>query len=217
MNNVHSDPLVHDYLRRLDAAASGLPADRRADLVAEIREHIHDALQTGGPTDEVTVRNVLERLGEPDEIVAAALDPRPDSWDATDSHFAAAAGRDLGGLEIAALITLAVGGLILSVIGVIVGLVLCWASTLWTRKDKWVATALPAAFILIPLLLFVAQVAGWLPGPGGASSASNQGLTLLPDPAELLWGAEALGSILGGLAAAVYLAIQARRRTLTIS
>ncbi len=34
--NVHSDELVDDYLRRLDAAASALPAHRREELISEI-------------------------------------------------------------------------------------------------------------------------------------------------------------------------------------
>jgi hypothetical protein len=47
--NVITDPLVDDYLRRLDAAASALPAHRRGELVSEIRDHLQEALrQTPG-------------------------------------------------------------------------------------------------------------------------------------------------------------------------
>ena len=52
--------LVADYLRRLDAAAARLPADRRAELVDEIRAHIEAALTEAGTRDETTVRNVVE-------------------------------------------------------------------------------------------------------------------------------------------------------------
>ena len=74
MSTVHRDALVDDYLARLDAAAAALPDARRQELLAEIRSHLAEALPDE-PTDETTVRNVLERLGSPEEIVAAAVDP----------------------------------------------------------------------------------------------------------------------------------------------
>jgi hypothetical protein len=46
-------PALVAYLARLDAAATaaGLPADRRAELLAEIRGHVDDALAgVGAPT-----------------------------------------------------------------------------------------------------------------------------------------------------------------------
>jgi hypothetical protein len=75
--NVHTDPLVDDYLRRLDAAASTLPTDQRDELVSEIRDHLQEALSQTPPGDQAAVRNALERLGSPEEIVAAAADPAP--------------------------------------------------------------------------------------------------------------------------------------------
>ncbi len=76
--NVHADPLVEDYLRRLEAAAWALPAHRRDELLVEIREHLAEALRQVPAGDEAAVRSVLERLGSPEEIVAAAADPVPD-------------------------------------------------------------------------------------------------------------------------------------------
>lgn len=79
--NVNTDPLAEDYLRRLEAAAVVLPADRRAELVAEIREHIAEALRQAPAGGEAAVRTVLDRLGPPDEIVDAATDPEsPDQF-----------------------------------------------------------------------------------------------------------------------------------------
>jgi hypothetical protein len=74
---VHTDPLVDDYLRRLDAAASRLPADQREELVSEIRDHLQEALRQTPTGDQAAVRNALERLGSPEEIAAAAADPAP--------------------------------------------------------------------------------------------------------------------------------------------
>jgi hypothetical protein len=77
MTIVHTDRLVDDYLRRLDAASSMLPPDRRAELASEIRDHLDEALRDTDPNDKLAVRNVLERLGPPEEIVSAAADVPP--------------------------------------------------------------------------------------------------------------------------------------------
>ena len=73
--DVRTDPLVDDYLRRLDAAAAGLPAHRRQELAGEIRDHLQEALRQVPAADTAAVRNELERLGTPEEIAAAATDP----------------------------------------------------------------------------------------------------------------------------------------------
>jgi hypothetical protein len=75
--NAHTDPLVDDYLRRLDAAAWALPTHRRDELVSEIRDHLREGLSQSPTSDEVTVRNLLERLGPPEEIVSAATESTP--------------------------------------------------------------------------------------------------------------------------------------------
>jgi len=75
---VNTDPLVEDYMRRLEAAAWALPDYRRDELLAEIRAHLDEALRQVPAGDEAAVRSVLERLGSPEEIVAAAADPMPD-------------------------------------------------------------------------------------------------------------------------------------------
>lgn len=75
--NVHADPLVDDYLRRLDAAASALPAHQREELVSEIRDHLREALRQTPAGDKAAVRTALERLGPPEEIAAAATDSPP--------------------------------------------------------------------------------------------------------------------------------------------
>jgi hypothetical protein len=75
--NVTTDPLADDYLRRLDAAASALPAHRRQELVSEIRGHLQEGLRQAPAGDKTAVRNMLERLGPPEEIAAAATDATP--------------------------------------------------------------------------------------------------------------------------------------------
>jgi hypothetical protein len=71
------DQLVADYLRRLTAAASALPAGRRAELVDEITAHITEARAAGpaGPGGSPSVPDILERLGDPAQIAQAAAEP----------------------------------------------------------------------------------------------------------------------------------------------
>src|SRR5258707_15749373 len=68
------DALIADYLGRLRAAAWPLPSVRRTELEAEVSEHIEAALEAEGGRSEVAVRNVLERLGAPEDIVSAEVD-----------------------------------------------------------------------------------------------------------------------------------------------
>ena len=68
-----AETLVRDYLGRLETVSASLPVERRGELLAELREHIELALAEAGSSDEATIRNVLQRLGSPDEIVAAEL------------------------------------------------------------------------------------------------------------------------------------------------
>jgi hypothetical protein len=69
----NDDRLVADYLRRLTSAASVLPADRRTELIAEIRAHIAEARAAQGRA--LIVPDILDRLGDPAQIVQAAAEP----------------------------------------------------------------------------------------------------------------------------------------------
>ena len=136
MTTMQRDPLVADYLRRLEAAAAHLPRDRRAELVGEIEEHVDAALGEAGARDEATVRNVLERLGPPEEIAAAA-EPPP----------AAPRRRRRGALETAALIVLSVSFLV-PVIGYLIGASLVLASSAWDDREKLTAVLIPPVVLL---------------------------------------------------------------------
>lgn len=74
--SLDDDQMMADYLERLSAAASALPADRRAELIEEITVHIAEARAAGGAPagDSASMRNILERLGDPADIVRAAAD-----------------------------------------------------------------------------------------------------------------------------------------------
>jgi uncharacterized membrane protein len=152
MTTAHHDQIVASYLHRLEIAAQALPRERRMELVSEIRAHIDEALNEAGATDEVTVRNVLERLGSPEQIVAEAVGTRPRPMSSRGPH------------ELAALIALALGG-ILPVIGWAFGVVLVVASPAWSARDKGTGLALGlVASLMVPALVIATPAGGGL-GP----------------------------------------------------
>jgi len=157
-SDVQAEALVHDYLGRLQAASWPLPAARGEELRSEVSEHIEAALAEAGRRDEVTVRNVLERLGAPEEIVAAEGLP-PDgaapgtigpAW--AQGGAAAAVGSPWGAVEIIAVLLLTVGAVLLPVVGPLLGLIFVWASTQWTTREKGIATAIVLVIFLVPVL-----------------------------------------------------------------
>lgn len=151
-----AEALVHDYLGRLNAAARSLPPSRRAELAGEVRQHIEMALAEAGGRDEVTVRNVLDRLGPPDEIVDAegGAGGPPPGW--TIPVPGSAAGRSgWGATEIAAILLLTLGAVLLPIIGPLVGLIFVWASDQWTTRQKLVATAIVMVLAILPIILLL--------------------------------------------------------------
>ena len=154
MTNVNTDPaadaLVRAYLDRLRAASRNLPPERRDELLAEVLEHIDAARVAdpqGGP--EVATRNALDRLGPPEEIVRAESEGT--SYADAPAYPAAPPASPWGGLEIAAVVLLAIGGVVLPIVGPLVGLVLAWSSSRWTRPQKAVASGLA----MLPVLLVI--------------------------------------------------------------
>ena len=146
MTNATLHPLAKAYLRRLRTAAEHLPVSRRAELIDEIEAHLAEALPLGA--SETEVRNVLERLGKPAEIVAEACSGSVDQPAAK-----------AGALEVSALILLPTGGLILPLLGILLdgslplggavllgvlgwlpGVILLWISDIWTKREKLIGS-----------------------------------------------------------------------------
>ena len=157
---METEPAVRDYLEALDGAAAGLDPDRRADLIAEVTEHIDLALSEADSTDETTVRGILERLGAPAEIVAAetgasAID-RPRLALTTEQR---------------AVLMLLLGSVVLPFVGPILGLWMMAGSARWTLTQKRTASLIVVTFLVLPtVLLLPATIAGewnWVIGTGG--------------------------------------------------
>jgi hypothetical protein len=141
MTPSRGNELVDEYLSRLEQAAHSLPIQPRIELLAQVREHIAsartEAVDQGASSDEVAVRNILDRLGSPEDIAAAASDQpagtpparRPDR----------PAGQQL--YDIVTVLLLLFGGVVIPVVGWLGGVVLLWASPRWATRDKWLGTA----------------------------------------------------------------------------
>ena len=190
---------VGEYLRRLQRSMGDLPAQRRDEILAEIEEHIASGLaEFPSPTD-ADVRNVLERVGDPDDIAAEArerfgIKPAKRSW--TDP---------------AAIILLLIGGF--TIVGWFVGVVLLWISDAWNTRDKIIGT------LVVP-----GGLAGAL-GVGLAASGVQGGscgpVEVTVAPAPCATAAASVGNVLGLILAvllvlapivtAIYLSLRLRQ------
>jgi hypothetical protein len=128
MTTAARHPLVEDYLRRLWEEAARLPVDQARELVADIEDHVGAAVLPDA--SEADVRNVLERLGSPRELVDVASGttppaPKPKSF--------ASPGGAIICLVAAELLSIA---LPLSLPLWIVGLVMMARATVWSERDR---------------------------------------------------------------------------------
>jgi len=152
-----ADTLIRDYLTRLERAAADLPFERRSELVGDVREHIETAIAQTNAHDEASIRNVLERLGPAEEIVAAELvgTAVPAARDA------AVQASPWGPTEIIAILLLTVGAVVLPFVGSLAGLVFVWASRAWTNREKAVASVIVLALLAVPLVGVIAARAAY--------------------------------------------------------
>ena len=148
MTTADTDELVDSYLERLDTALAGVPRARRAEIVEEISNHIADERARLTGESEADVLNILERLGEPAEVAAAAGGeaPQPSPM------------RRAGPVEVLALV--------LTPVVWPLGVIMLWLSPAWTTRDKVIGTLLPPGGLWLVLLL---PLIGWF----GITSCSS--------------------------------------------
>jgi uncharacterized membrane protein len=163
MNTTRLHPIAEEYLNRLDAAAGVLPDRDREDLVNELRGHLATGLRDGAPDAEVL--NMLDDLGSPAEIVAAAREAEsgsqlPRTPEGTGTPGASAS--PWGTLEVLAVLGLTLGTFVVPVVGPLAGLIFAWASPRWNRTEKIVATLLA---ILPVVALGLGAIAFMASGP----------------------------------------------------
>ena len=179
MNDSTLHPLARDYLKRLKEAAAILPRARRNELTEEIESHLNEALPSGAT--EAEALNVLERLGEPAEIVAEA---------GAGQAPAARAGL----CEWLAIPLLLIGGFIL-IVGWFVGVVLLWTSRIWTVRDKLIGTLVVPGGLATGVFLMTFAAAS----TGGESCVSSTTKTVGPHGAKVVDTASQCTSSGGGI------------------
>lgn len=145
---------IQRYLKRLSKAARGLPRARRRELVAEIEQHIRDALIETPVASEAEMLNLLDRIGEPEEIAAAAS-----GRSATPST----------AMETWAIILLLLGGFV-ALVGWLAGVALLWSSDIWTRREKLIGTLVIPGGLATGLFALGFALAG---GVGGQVCSSS--------------------------------------------
>jgi hypothetical protein len=195
--------LVEGYLDRLDRTLRDVPAARRKEIVAEIRDHIDEATSGSiADADEAEVRTILDQLGDPETIAEEARD----RFDVPK--------RRAGWVEGLALAFLLIGGFIGPGLGWLVGVILLWVSSVWTIKDKIIGTAfVPGGLAGV---FFMAAFA--MSAFSSSSSSCTPGARGITQCTEAVGGTNPLGYIvmaflvIAPIASAIYLGRRAFRQ-----
>ncbi|MET7760954.1 hypothetical protein [Streptomyces sp. NPDC005336] len=158
MRSALSHPLVRTFLASVEQQTAALPAERREELLADLREEIEAALAEDGGTEvgEERVHHVLDWLGTPREIAEDALaeelgsiPPEPENVGGTWVTLVLAV------LPVPLCLVPGIG-IPLGLVAAFAALVRLWRSAPWVRREKWQATL----FVLSPLVTvpFLAHV-----------------------------------------------------------
>jgi hypothetical protein len=153
MSTTELHPLAAEYLDRLDDASRRLPRGSRRELLDEVEAHLLDT--TSAAMSDAEVLTILDRLGDPEEIVEAQEPFQAPRQDAA------------GVREWSAIVLLLFGGFIFGV-GWLIGVVLLWSSQVWRVRDKWIGTLVIPGGYAVVLFLGLALASS----SGGACSAS---------------------------------------------
>lgn len=131
------------YLRRLEVEAADLPPRERQRLLAQIREHLADALD-----DDADVASVLLRLGDPSELAAAAA-PAPPTSSASPTSLASPSAPEVAAPRSPLLVAALVVGSVFVVLG---GLALLSGLAMFAMTGSPRSTLFPAlAVLLLPV------------------------------------------------------------------
>ncbi|WP_066636155.1 hypothetical protein [Serinicoccus hydrothermalis] len=134
MTTGQEHPLAQDYLERLHAETVRLRVDEGRELEAQIREHLTEALPD--KPNDASVRQVLDRLGEPALLVDAAGGAPPGPGRRTEPVDQTSPAREIG-----ALLALVAAAVLfwLPVINILLwvgGLILLILAQRWTLTEK---------------------------------------------------------------------------------
>lgn len=180
MTETSTPQVVRGYLAELDRALAGVPDEVRRGIVAGIAEELEGL-------DAAAAASRIESLGDPAFIAAearAGAAPTP----ATAKLAPPRASEQRWYVVVTALL-LEFGGLLVPLAGWVAGIMMLWASPLWTRGEKLVATIVPPA---VGVVLF------------GTFAIGGSGF--------LWWHALVLGAIAGPALASIVIGIILSRR-----
>ena len=165
--------VVRSYLSELQAALIGVPTEVSDEIVAGIAEELSGL-------DAATAATRIEGLGDPIFIAAEARAEAGVSAAAGQGAGASGVGAAVGGAAVGsaaaggtviggaagtqtaadprwytvvASVFVALGGVVIPILGWIVGIAMVWLSKSWRTWEKWVATVLPFAVVLVAWLV----------------------------------------------------------------
>jgi hypothetical protein len=145
----HADEIIAGYISRLEAASSALPRARRDELVGDIQQHVAEARSAFEDETDADVLNLLDRLGDPADLVAAAgSDPAPLA--------AAPVTMPVGFMDVLAAVLLWFFWP--------VGVVLTWLTARFTLFDKLAITLAPVIVLVLIRIVLLLRFPGphWL-------------------------------------------------------
>jgi uncharacterized membrane protein len=196
-------PAAGTYLDRLSAELRTVREPLRGDIWAGIAEEL-DGLE------DSDARGRIAELGDPAFIAREAVeagDARADADTGSPSYVTVRERIPLAEspkFAAVAAVTLGVGGFIVPFVGWVVGVVLVWTSTLWTRREKAIATIGP--FVITVLAAFITH---WLSGVN--MREGEDGNPLVPAFFDFAWTG-VVGAALLSVVAMAWLLVRLRRR-----
>ncbi|QNE46114.1 hypothetical protein F1C58_03760 [Glaciihabitans sp. INWT7] len=166
MTEAETPQLVSGYLADLDRELADVPAEVRQGIVAGIAEELQGL-------DAASAASRIDSLGDPAFIAAEARAgaevPTANLPAATQTaanqavptsatpRLAPPRASEKRWYVVVTTVLLEFGGLVVPLAGWVAGIMLLWASPLWTRREKLIATTAPAAvgLVLFGLLALV--------------------------------------------------------------
>jgi hypothetical protein len=167
---------ARQYLAGLKKALRGLPRARRTEITRDIRAHIETTLAAAPTPSPAFVEEMLDRLGPPEEIAAAVLAQLPP-----------ARGHRLVALDVVAIVSLLVSGLLLPVVGWFIGVVLLWISPSWRVVDKVIGTLVVPGGLLAPAIAYFVATGSVASTVDESVSGGIFGLILVGGPLFACW------------------------------
>lgn len=167
--------IVKSYLAELERALGGVPDEVGREILAGIAEELSGL-------DAANAAERIELLGDPAFIAAEARTEAGVEPQTTDTPMPVPG--DPRWYTVLASLLVALGGVVIPVLGWVFGIAMVWLSKTWRRWEKWVATLTPAVAALAALSpgLIAAGAAG-----SGAMTGADVPSPLLPTWYDSLW------------------------------